>query len=94
MPKLKLVIFDFDGTFAYTHKSAGWDLIDDVLGCKEKEEVLRKDFNAGLIDFRNWSHKSCEIYRNYGLTIHHLGRIVSTYVTPTNGLPKVLRGLG
>lgn len=94
MPKLKLVIFDFDGTFAYTHKSSGWDLIDDVLGCKEKEEVLRKDFNAGLIDFRNWSQKSCEIYRNYGLTIQHLGRIVSTYVKPTNGLPKVLRDLG
>jgi phosphoserine phosphatase len=94
MPKLKLVIFDFDGTFAYTHKNSGWDLIDDVLGCKEKEEELRKDFNAGLIDFQNWSEKSCEIYRNYGLTIQRLGQIVSTYVKPTNGVPKVLSELG
>jgi phosphoserine phosphatase len=94
MPKLKLVIFDFDGTFAYTHKNSGWDLIDDVLGCKEKEDVLRKDFNAGLIDFQNWSEKSCEIYRNYGLTNQRLGQIVSTYVKPTNGVPKVLSELG
>ncbi|MGI0016309.1 MAG: hypothetical protein ACREBU_23050, partial [Nitrososphaera sp.] len=90
MPRPKLVIFDFDGTFAFTHENSGWDLIDEVLGCEEEEGILRKKFNAGLIDFQSWSQGSCEIYREYGLTLQGLEKIVSTYVRPTKGIPELL----
>jgi phosphoserine phosphatase len=90
MPRPKLVIFDFDGTFAFTHENSGWDLIDEVLGCKKEEALLRKKFNIGLIDFQSWSQGSCEIYQKYGLTLQGLEEIVSTYVKPTKGIPELL----
>src|SRR5688572_10782684 len=93
MRRTKLLIFDFDGTFANTHANSGWELIDEVLGCGKEEAILRKNFNAGLIDFQTWSQKSCEIYRTYGLTVQRLRHIVLTHVKPTPGISEVLIAL-
>jgi phosphoserine phosphatase len=90
MLKIKVLIFVFDGTFANTHANSGWELIDEVLGCEKEEAILRKNFNAGIIDFQSWSQKSCQIYRTYGLTIQRLGHIVLTHIKPTSGISELL----
>jgi phosphoserine phosphatase len=93
MLRTKLLIFDFDGTFTNTHANSGWELIDEVLGCERDEAILRKKFNAGVMDFKSWSQESCEIYRRYGLTIERLRHIVLTHVKPTPGISEVLISL-
>lgn len=93
MPRPKLVIFDFDGTFAFTQENSGWELIDEVLGCKEEEELLKKEFNEGSIDFQTWSQGSYEIYKEYGLTLRRLEEIVAIYLKPSEGIPEVLTRL-
>jgi phosphoserine phosphatase len=93
MPRPKLVIFDFDGTFAFSHENSGWELIDEVLGCKNEEALLKKKFKEGLIDFQIWSQGSFEIYKEYGLTLQRLEEIVNTYLKPSKGIPEVLTRL-
>lgn len=93
MLRTKLVIFDFDGTFANSHANSGWELIDEVLGCEREEAILRKKFNAGLMDFQSWSQESCKIYIRYGLTIERLRHIVLTYIKPTTGISELLIAL-
>ena len=65
--KFKLLALDFDGTLLDINSSS-WSLITSALGC-EKEDLINKElFKKGKISYAEWSRRTIELYKKYGLT--------------------------
>ena len=63
----KLVSFDFDGTILDIDSSS-WFLITSTLGCLNEDLYNKELFEKGIIDYKEWSRRTIELYKRYKLT--------------------------
>lgn len=76
--KYKLVVTDFDGTL-WNVESSSWYAITSALGCEKEDNINRKLFYQGKIDYAEWSRRTIELYKKYGLTKKKFLHIISSY---------------
>ncbi len=65
--KFNLLASDFDGTLLDINSSS-WFLITSALGCEKEDSINEELFKKGKISYAEWSRRTIELYKKYGLT--------------------------
>lgn len=92
--RIKLVVFDFDGTLVEVHSSSAWRMIDRALGCVEADKEISERHFSGKTTVAEWSRETVEIlYKNFGLNQKRLEEILRNEMKPMPGAVEMLRKL-
>jgi len=87
--KLKLVVFDVDGTLIKAHSS--WQFLHEQLGTWDKGKQYAEQFFQGLITYEEWAKLDASLWK--GLPIEKVQQIVDSvqYVKGTQEVIATLR---
>ncbi len=92
MKKLKLVVFDVDGTLIKVGSS--WQFLHEELGTWDRGKKYAQQFFKGLITYEDWARLDASLWRD--MPIERIQRIVDN-IPYTDGAKEVittLRGIG
>ena len=92
MPKVKAVVFDFDGTIAKNPEPSSWQLIEKRIGIEEEDDFLNEQFHSGKISFKEWSEESMRLYIRHGLNRDILEAVLDE-VSPMKGTVETFERL-
>lgn len=92
MPKVKAVVFDFDGTIAENPKPSTWELLEGILGVTDEDKELHKEFHSGEITFKEWAEESLLLYQRHGLNRETMQRAFDS-VSPMTGTVETFNQL-
>ena len=91
--KIKLIIFDFDGTLNKPSKlSNSWARIWNKIGCEEEDEKLYQLYKKKQITYKEWANLVINAFRREGVSKELINTIAKE--TPLiNNLEKLLEEL-
>jgi HAD superfamily phosphoserine phosphatase-like hydrolase len=92
--KIRLVVFDFDGTLVEMHGKSAWRMIDSALGCEDADKEISQRHFSGKTTVAQWSQETVEdLYKKFGLTRGKLEQIVNEEMRPITGAVEALKEL-
>jgi HAD superfamily phosphoserine phosphatase-like hydrolase len=92
--KIKLVVFDFDGTLVQMHSSSAWRMIDKSLGCEDADKEITQRHFSGETTVAEWSRETVEtLYKNFGLDKNKFEEILRNGMQPMPGAVETLKKL-
>ena len=88
MEKLKLVVFDVDGTLIKVNSS--WHFLHEKLGTWDKGKQHAEQFHQGTITYENWARLDASLWRD--LPIKEVQRIID-HIPSTDGTQNIITTL-
>ncbi|MHA1230486.1 MAG: HAD-IB family phosphatase [Candidatus Helarchaeota archaeon] len=89
--KIKLVVFDMDGTL--TKEPNSWGLIHSKLGVKDDAKKNAELFFSKAIDYTKWAELDINLWIKKGVSYQKLKSIVENNVEPVDGAKETISAL-
>ncbi len=89
--KIKLVVFDMDGTL--TKEPNSWGLIHSKLGVKDDAKKNAELFFSKAIDYARWAELDINLWIKKGVSYQKLKSIVENNVEPVDGAKETISAL-